>query len=135
MKKLFIAALMMVGMTSFAQEAKPMRVNNEISSEQKIERDMKRLSVELNLEATQQKEMQIVLNEGVSKRAEMTKEFNVKRPTSTPKAADVSEKRKMMLTEFETVENAKLQKILTPEQFSKYQKIKMEREEKMKTSK
>lgn len=135
MKKLFIAALMMFGMTSFAQEAKPMRVNQAMTSEQRSDMQMKRLTVELNLDATQQKEMQIILNEGATKRAEMTKELDATRPTSTQKAADVREKRKMLLNEYDNSEKVKLQKILTPEQFSKYEKIRLEREEKMKASK
>ena len=135
MKKLFIAALLMVGMTSFAQEAKPMSVNQAMTSEQRSDMQMKRLTVELNLEANQQKEMQIILNEGTTKRAEMTKELDATRPTSTQKAADVREKRKILLNEYDNSEKAKLQKILTPEQFSKYEKIRLEREEKMKASK
>ena len=135
MKKLFIAALLMVGMTSFAQEAKPMSVNQAMTSEQRSDMQMKRLTVELNLEANQQKEMQIILNEGTTKRAEMTKELDATRPTSTQKAADVREKRKILLNEYDNSEKAKLQKILPPEQFSKYEKIRLEREEKMKASK
>lgn len=135
MKKLFFAVLVMIGMTSFAQEAKPMAVKQGMTSEQKSDVQLKRLMVELNLDANQQKEMQAILTDGVSKRAEMTKELDAKRPTSTQKEGDVREKRKMVLNEYNTIENTKLQKVLTPEQFAKYEKITKEREDKMNASK
>lgn len=135
MKKLFIAALMMIGMTSFAQEGEPMRVNAPVTAEQRNEMQMKRLAVELNLDANQEKEMTAILKEGAVKREVMNKEMDAKRAPSTQRTADAREKRKVALQEFDNVEKAQLQKVLTPEQFTKFEKIRKEREAKINASK
>jgi protein CpxP len=135
MKKLFIAALMMIGMTSFAQQGEPMRVNATVTAEQRNEMQMKRLAVELNLDANQEKEMTAILKEGTVKREVMNKEMDAKRAPSTQRTADAREKRKVEMQEFDNVEKAQLQKVLTLEQFTKFEKIRKEREAKMNASK
>ena len=66
----------MIGMTSFAQEGEPMRVNAPVTAEQRNEMQMKRLAVELNLDANQEKEMTAILKEGAVKREVMNKEMD-----------------------------------------------------------
>ena len=64
MKKLFIAALLFVGITSFAQDGdgemdqKPMREQRErLTPEQRNERQLKKLTSELTLDAKQQEQV------------------------------------------------------------------------------
>ena len=72
MKKLIIAALLMTGMASFAQEQqheKKQRME-QLSPEQRNELRLKKLTLELNLNSAQQKEMSKLIAEQSAKRSE-----------------------------------------------------------------
>ena len=71
MKKLFIVALLVVGMTSFAQErkARPERAQMEqMTPEQRNQLHLKKMTLELDLNASQQKEMSKIIAEQSTKR-------------------------------------------------------------------
>ena len=71
MKKLFIVALLVVGMTSFAQErkAKPERAKMEqLTPEQRDQLQLKKMTLDLDLNASQQKEMSKIIAEQSAKR-------------------------------------------------------------------
>ncbi len=63
MKKLIIAALLVVGMTSFAQDKKEMGTRHDraemekFTPEQRNQLMLKKMTLELDLNASQQKEM------------------------------------------------------------------------------
>lgn len=135
MKKLMIAALMMVGMTAFAQEGKPMRTaeqRDQMTSEQRIQMQLKKLTVELDLNASQQQEIVRLLEERATKREEMQKEMRANGDKNTKPAADRHTERRNEMLEFETAEKAKIKKILTAEQYTKWEAMKAAREEKIK---
>lgn len=138
MKKLFMAALLMIGMTSLAQEGKPMRVvdqQEQLTAEQRNQIQLKRLSTELNLDANQQQEMQRILSDRSTKREEMRKEMAANREKGVKPTTEDRQNRKNAMADYDNAEKAKLQKLLTPEQFAKYEKMKQERQDKMKASK
>lgn len=138
MKKLFMAALLMVGMTSFAQEGKPMRVvgqQEQLTAEQRNQIQLKRLTTELNLDANQQQEMQRIMSDRSTKREEMRKEMAANREKGVKPTTEDRQNRKNAMADYDNAEKAKLQKLLTPEQFAKYEKMKQERQDKMKASK
>ena len=118
MKKLIVAAFLVVGFTTFAQVEKKERGNKEpmekMSPEKRGEREVKRMTKDLGLNESQQKEMKALFSEMASKRGE----GDVK-----PSKED----RKAM--------KDKISKILTPEQNAKWDKIQKERKEKMKENK
>jgi protein CpxP len=115
MKKLIIAAFLVVGFTTFAQVEKKERGNKEpmekMSPEKRGEREVKRMTKDLGLNESQQKEMKALFSEMAPKRGE----GDVK-----PSKED----RKAM--------KDKISKILTTEQNAKWDKIQEERKEKMK---
>ena len=109
MKKLIIAALLVAGMTTYAQEKKetPNRAKMErMTPEERQERQVKRLTSELTLTAQQQ----ATNRENPMDRKELSKEeMKARREASRTK---MQEDRKMM--------EDKLKGILTPAQFTTY---------------
>jgi Spy/CpxP family protein refolding chaperone len=114
MKKLIVATLLVVGMSTFAQENKkkegkePME---KMSPAERVEKGLKRMTKQLNLTEAQQKEMKILMAEQEAKRAD----------------ADFKPSKEDRLAMKE-----KISKILTPEQNATWDKIQEEKKEKMK---
>ena len=72
MKKLFIAALLFVGIASFAQDGDmdqaPVREQRErLTPEQRNERQLKKITTELNLNTAQQEQVKLFIAERSSK--------------------------------------------------------------------
>lgn len=115
MKKLIVAAFLVVGFTTFAQVEKKEKGDKEpmekISPAERGEREVKRMTKDLGLNDSQQKEMKSLFSEMASKRGE-----GDKKPSK--------EERKAM--------KDKISKILNPEQNAKWEKIQEERKERMK---
>lgn len=115
MKKLIVAAFLVAGLSTFAQVEKKEKGNKEpmekMSPEKRGEKEVKRMTKELGLNDSQQKEMKALFSEMAPKRSE-----GDKRPSK--------EERKAM--------KEKISKILTPEQNATWEKIQAERKEKMK---
>ena len=115
MKKLIVAAFLVVGFTTFAQVEKKEKGDKEpmekMSPEKRGEREVKRMTKDLGLNDSQQKEMKALFSEPASKRGE-----GDKKPSK--------EERKAM--------KDKISKILSPEQNAKWEKIQEERKDKMK---
>jgi len=82
MKKLIIVALLIVGMTSFAQESKqkPQRTQMEqLNPEQRNQLRLKRLTLDLDLNASQQKEIsKIIAEQSAKKEASMAERKAIK---------------------------------------------------------
>ena len=114
MKKLIVAAFLVVGFTTFAQVEKKEKGDKEpmekISPEKRGEREVKKMTKDLGLNESQQKEMKALFSEMNSKVE------GDKKPSK--------EDRKAM--------KDKISKILTPEQNAKWEKIQEEKKEKMK---
>ena len=71
MKKLFIAALLVVGITSFAQERRATTERakmEQMTPEQRNQLHLKKMTLELDLNASQQKEISKVIAEQSNKR-------------------------------------------------------------------
>ncbi len=126
MKKMFALAVLMVGMTSFAQE-KPVGKKMDkakmerLTPEQRNEQHLKKLTKDLGLNDSQQKQMATLLSEQSAKReskkAEREKLMQAKR-------AERNEEMKAFDTKVKT--------ILTPEQSKKWDEMKAEKREKVK---
>ena len=113
MKKLIVAAFLVVGFTTFAQVEKKENAKKEpmerMSPTERSQMALKRMTKNLNLNEAQQKQMGVLLSE-----AEANKETNNKAAKSD---------RQLM--------KDKISKILTPEQNAKWDKIQAERKEKI----
>lgn len=119
MKKLIIAALLVVGMTTFAQDKKerPKRAQMEkITPEQRQEKQLQRMTTELGLNAKQQEQMKQLLAEQATKREAMMEKREASRE-EMKKQREAS--RDKMEKQRETMEN-KMKAILTPEQLAKW---------------
>lgn len=115
MKKLIVATLLVVGMSTFAQVENKEKEGNDpmekMSPAERAEKGLKRMTKQLNLTEAQQKQMKAIMAEQEAKRADA----NFK-----PSKED-----RLAMKE-------KISKILTPEQNATWDKIQEERKEKMK---
>lgn len=126
MKKLFAVALLVVGLTAFAQEKEGRRAGREkLTPEQKVDFQVNRLTKDLDLNEKQVKEVKNL----VAKQAE--KREGKKEEMKDIKAKKRAEMKAQMETEYAAV-SSDMKKILTPEQFTKWVKIHEDRKEKMK---
>lgn len=116
MKKLFIAALLVVGLSTFAQERKerPNRDNSETSREkltpeQRSEKHLKKMTTDLSLNEKQQEQVGKIIAEQSTKREAFR---------ANKKAEHEAMKGKMK--EERAAMDAKMKAILTPEQLEKW---------------
>lgn len=135
MKKLFIAALLFVGMAGFAQDMdqKETRDHKErMTPEQRNEKQLQKLTSELTLDANQQVQVKQLLAERSAKAEKFRearkdrKDNNVK-PTAEEKAAF-----KKQMEDEVTANDAKMKSILKADQYTKWKTLQEEKKEKMK---
>ncbi len=126
MKKLLIAALLFVGITSFAQDGdgemdqKPMREQRErMTPEQRNERQLKKLTSDLTLDAKQQEQVKQLIAERRAKSEKLREARKEQREKGNKLTA---EQREEMTTEAEA-NDAKMKGILTADQYTKWKAI------------
>jgi periplasmic protein CpxP/Spy len=136
MKKVFLAALLVVSITTFAQEerkAGSKRAEMEkMTPEQRSELRLKRVSSMLNLTEKQQKEIAPILAEQQQKREKAVADFKAIKEKGTKPTAEERAARVKQREDDQKAMTDKLQKILTPEQMKKWEDMKSENKEKMK---
>ncbi|WP_428232077.1 hypothetical protein [Flavobacterium sp.] len=126
MKKLFIAALLFVGVASFAQDA-DQKQNREprerLTPEQRNDKQLKKLTSDLNLDVNQQAQVKQLLADRSAKAEQFrqtrqaNKDSNVK-PTAEERTAF----RKQMMDE-KNDNDAKMKAILNADQYNKWTSI------------
>lgn len=126
MKKVFLLALVVVGMTAFAQEKDGKRAEREkLTTDQKVELQVKKMNKDLNLNEKQTEQVKALVTKQVQKREAKKAEMQ-----------QVKDKnRAQMKAQMETEQAAvtsEMKKILTPEQFTKWEKNREDKIEKMK---
>jgi protein CpxP len=122
MKKMFVFAVLMIGMASFAQEKPVVKKMDRAKMERLTpEQHLKKLTTDLGLNESQQKQMATLLSEQSAKReakkAEREKLMQAKRT-----------ERNEEMKAFDT----KVKAILTPDQSKKWDEMKAEKREKAK---
>lgn len=123
MKRLIIAALLIVGLSSFAQDKKEIEKRGnrtpmeKFTPEQRNQLMLKKMTLELDLNAKQQEQMKQIIAEQSSKREAMKakQKENKQKPTTDELFAMKSK----MLDEQIAMKN-KMKTILSPEQFEKW---------------
>ena len=129
MKKLVVAFLLIVGITAMAQEKEMKRPNGDkfasLTPEQKVEYQVKKMSKDLSLNDKQVKEVKALVTKEVEKRNEIKAEMKALQ------AKQRIEMKAKIDEEYAAMSN-EMRKILTSEQFTKWEKIHEERREKMK---
>jgi len=138
MKKLIIAALLLVGVSNFAQEVntpnnKKDKGSKEMKSpEQRNEALLTKMTTELNLDASQQAQIKPIIAEQSLKMEAMRAQQKANKVNNVvPTDADKKAIRKTRMEDKEATDN-KIKAILTPDQFVKYQAMQEEEKAKMK---
>lgn len=128
MKKLFIVALLVVGMTSFAQErkARPERAKMEqMTPEQRNQLHLKKTTLELDLNASQQKEMSAIIAGQSTKREARIAERKANKDSAKKQLTsdELFAKKSQMLDE-QIMMKERMKKILSADQYKKWDDIK-----------
>ena len=138
MKKLIIAALLLVGVSNFAQEAnapknKSGKGSKEMKSpEQRTEAMLAKMTAELNLDAKQQAQIKPIIAEQSVKMEAMRVQMKANKESGVEISdADKKAMKKARMADKEATDN-KMKGIFTPDQFVKYQAMQEAEKEKMK---
>jgi len=125
MKKLFIAALLFVGIASFAQDddmdQKPVREQRErLTPEQRNDRQLKKITTELNLNTAQQEQVKLFIAEKSAKAEKLREARNQQKDNSNKLTADQREAFKKEMIAEKDASDAKMKSILTADQYTKW---------------
>ena len=135
MKKLIAAALLIVGMTAFAQEGPKGAGKGDratmakLTPEQRNELRLKTLTLKLDLNASQQKEMGKIVGEMDAKREAMKAERMANKDKKLTSDEIFAKKSKMLDEKIAMKE--RLKKILNDEQMDKFEKMQQHRQKEM----
>jgi hypothetical protein len=134
MKKLIMAALLVVGIATFAQNRKEMGNRPDrsemvkFSPEQRTQLMVKKLTLELDLNAKQQEQVkQIIAEQGVKSEAIRAERMAKKVEEKKRNADEQFEMQNKMLDDQIAMKN-KIKTILSPEQFEKWNSLKEKNE-------
>jgi hypothetical protein len=126
MKKVIVAALLVVGITAFAQEKEGRRAGREkLTSEQKVDLQVKKLTKDLDLNEKQANEVKALVTKEVAKR-------EAKRAEMQELKAKKREEMKAQREAEQAAVSADMKKILTAEQYTKWEKNREVRKESIK---
>jgi len=126
MKKLFLALLLLVGISTWAQGKREKKQEGErLTKEEKVDFQVKRMTKDLDLTEKQAKEFRALATKQVEKR-------DAKRAQMQEERKAKMEALKAQMQEEQASHTAEMKKILTPEQFAKWEKLREERKEKVK---
>jgi protein CpxP len=131
MKKLFAIALLVVGLTTFAQEKGKRGDFKEITPEKRTEMQVKKMTADLNLNEKQQKEVKELLNSQKEDRDEMMEKRKEIKETAEKATKEQREEMKAKMDKKKEAIDAKMKTILTGDQYKKWEATKEERKEKM----
>ena len=111
MKKLIVAALLVVGLTTYAQEKEGRRAGKEkLTSEQKVNLQVKKMTKDLDLNEKQTKDVRALVAKQVEKREAIKAQMQAEKEAVT----------------------VEMKKILTAEQYAKWEKNRDEKIENFK---
>jgi hypothetical protein len=125
MKNLICAALMIVGLSSFAQEMKSgqRQQRQQLTTEQRNELHLKKLTLDLDLNASQQKEVSKILAEQSAKRKTIGDQRKADRAKAAKLTANERFEMKKQMMDQKMAEKQKIKSILTPAQYEKWEKM------------
>lgn len=126
MKNVFLALLLFVSITTLAQEKKGKRIEGEkLTKEQKVDFQVKRMTKDLDLNEKQAKEIRAIVTKEVEKR-------EAKKAEMDKKKEQVKAERLAEAKENQAALSSDMKKILTPDQFAKWEKNREEKKAKVK---
>lgn len=139
MKKTIVLAFLLLGLITVAQE-KPVNIKGKqvkmerhqnMTAEQKAELEVKRLTLNLDLTAKQQIEIQKLVLAQAQKKAVRQNERKEKRAKGQKPTDEERFLNKSKMLDTQIAMKAEFKKILTPEQMIKFEELKANRAEKM----
>ncbi|MDL2145318.1 hypothetical protein QQY79_22565 [Flavobacterium tructae] len=134
MKKLIIAAFLFVGIASFAQEAdqsvQPQR--ERLTPEQRNDRQLKKLTSELNLDANQQTQIKQLLTDRSANAEKFREDRKNRKDNGTKLTTEQKAAFKQQMADEKTANDTKMKSILNADQYKKWTSIQDEKREKAK---
>lgn len=129
MKKLFIMALLLVGTTIIAQERnkRPQRIGMEqFTPEQQSQLMLKKMTLELDLNDSQQKEMSAVISDKIAKKEAHKAEMKAMKEKGVRPTNDERFAKQMKMLDEQIATQKRMEKILNAKQFEKWTSLKEE---------
>nr|WP_315147895.1 hypothetical protein [uncultured Flavobacterium sp.] len=127
MKKLFVIALLMVGTTIFAQERNRKHQGNEMEQFTPVQQSqlmLKKMTLELDLNDSQQKEMSAIISDNVAKKEAMKAEMKAKKEKGVKPTNDERFAMHMKMLDEQIATKKRVEKILNAKQFEKWSTLK-----------
>ncbi|WP_396177899.1 hypothetical protein [Flavobacterium sp.] len=125
MKKLIVIALLSLSISGVAQEKKN-RINEDrpqLTAEQQNELQVKKLTLELDLSAQQQKEIAKIVAKKQLKREAMRTELKSKKAEDKKLTSDEKFVLKRNMLDEQIAHKNEMKKVLTAEQYEKWEKM------------
>ena len=129
MKKLILAIALVATTLTFAQDRKAR--GEKLTPEQQTELQVKRMTLELDLDEKQQKEIKTILVEQRKKRETKLAEMKAKKEKGEKPTADERFAMKNEMLDNQIAMKARMKKILKPEQFTKWEEKQADRKERI----
>ena len=131
MKKLILAMALVMTTLTFAQDRKGRGAGEKLTPEQQTELQVKRMTLELDLDEKQQKEIKTILVEQSKKRETKLAEMKAKKEKGEKPTADERFAMKNEMLDNQIAMKARMKKILKPEQFTKWEEKQADRKERI----
>ncbi|RZJ34343.1 MAG: hypothetical protein EOO51_10080 [Flavobacterium sp.] len=134
MKKLILAIMLITGVATFAQDnlrAAKLAETEKLTPEQRNQLQVKKMTLELGLDAAQQKEVSKIISEQNAKREAMVAERKSKKESNVKPTAEERFKMKNEMMDQQIAVDAKMKKILTDKQYDKWKSTRERRHAKM----
>jgi hypothetical protein len=133
MKKTLLIAILLLTLGTFAQEKR--KKGNNLPPEKRVELQVARLKIELDLTEKQTADLRNVINEHQQNRAKQRAEMGSKKDSLHKPSPAQREQMKKSRADDKKMFEEQLKKILTPAQFETWQQNKEARENKQKALK
>lgn len=133
MKRLFVLALLLVGTTIIAQERNRKHQGNEMEQftpQQKSQLMLKKMTLELDLNDSQQKEMSTIISENIAKKEAHKGEMKAMKEKGVKPTNDERFAMHMKMLDEQIATKKRMEKILNAKQFEKWTSLKEDRQEK-----
>jgi hypothetical protein len=129
MKTMILVFALVISTLTFAQGKR--EKGQKLSAEQQTELQVKKMTLELDLDANQQKEVKTILIAQAKNRTAKMAEMKAKKEKGVPPTADEKFATKNQMLDHQIAHKAQMKKILKPEQFQKWEENQENRQEKM----
>ena len=134
MRKLIVVAMILLSGATFAQGSPAIsgRVESEkLTPEQRNQLRLKKLTAEIGLDASQQKEMAKIISEQTVRKEAMRAERKSLRDSKVKMTADERFKKQNEVLDHQIAMKARVKKVLTQEQYEKWEKMGHSKKQKM----